>query len=376
MTARRALGRRLSVLAVTLLFVLLPALAAGARLDAPARSEEIARVRTVLAATPADGREPGSIPARWFFVATLPAWVRDLDPRTLDQEPQRTQAVTFARFVALLGVLLISCCLYLLLASTRGQGVGVLACTALAMLPPVAVEGAILRPEIPATAASLLAISVLLAALVLDRPLRMVPAMTRIAVMATLIVASGTLCGLASAFLPQPWWIIMVPSAMLLLTTAALTFFVVKVLRRRGGDVPALALGRRMLFWFGAMLVWPALCAAFLLLGYEPGTPALSQSASEVAFWPASWLARAPLLALAALGVVRLLGDFLRKFASGARLGSESVLLVFVAVLFAQRLRLGTGYDALLTAVAFAIAVGEGGMGVVRASVVALTQRR
>ena len=362
-------------MAATLLIVLLPALAAGARIDAPAGAEEIARVRTVLTATPAQGREPGSIPARWFFLATLPERVRDLGPQSLDHEPERTQALTFARFVALLGILLVSCCLFLLLASTRGQSVAWLACAAFAALPPVAIEGAIVRPEIPASAASLLATAVLLAGLVLDRPLGMVPAMTRFAVMATLIVASGTLCGLAVAFLPQPWWIVMVPSVMLLLTTASLTFFLARLLRRRGGDVPILALGRRLLFWLVAMLVWPALCAALLLVGYEPGTPPISQSHSAVDFWPLSWFARILLGILAGLGLLRLLVEVAARFAHGARLGSESVLMIFVGVLFAQRAHAGAGYDALLAAVALAIVVGEGGNGLLRAGIVALAKR-
>ena len=368
--------RRLAVAAATLLVVSLPALAAGARLDAPAGSEEVERVRAVLLASPEEGRAPGSIPARWFFKTTLPERVFELGPRSLDHEPERTQAITFARFVALLGVLLVSCCLFLVLASTRGHSAAWLACMTLAALPPIAIEGAILRPEIPATVASLLALAVLLAGLVLDRPWGVVPAMTRVAVMASLIVASGALCGLAAAFLPQPWWLVMIPSAMLMLTTASLTIFLARKLRRRGGDIPVLALGRRMAFWLVAMLVWPALCAALLIVGYEPGTPALSQSHSEVVCWPQTWVARAPLLVLAGLGTLRLLGESGRRVVRGARLGPETVFLVFAAVVFAHQVRVGVGYDAMLAAVALAVLVGEGAAGFVQAGIVGLAARR
>ena len=366
--------RRITSLSITLLVVLLPALVAGIGIDRPARGEEQKRIRAVLALSPDEGREPGSIPGRWFFRTTLPERLVELGPKSLDQEPERTQAVTYARFVGLLGMLLISCALYLTLASSRGQAVALLACIALATLPAVSVEGVVLRPEIPAAGTTLLALAVILAAQVLDRPLGRIADSTRHAIMAALAVGSGALVGLAAAFLPQAWYVARVPAIVLFLTTASLTILVPRLLRR-GREVPLLAIGRRLVFWLATMLAWPAMCVLVLLVGYEGGTPGLSFSASEVGLMPAGTVGTVLAMALAVLGAASWIRTAGRQISLGARLTSTTVLMVYVVVELVQRSTCRPGDDALLSTVALAMPIGEGAAIVMRALIRAVAGR-
>ena len=355
------LPRRLALLGFTLLVLFLPALAAGAAMDREPGAEELARIRAVLARTPAEGALPGSLPGKHFFPLTLWALAPDEALQALERGgPGRQEVVTRARFVGVLTHFLLAAFVYLALAPGRGRLVGLLAAGTLAALPPIALEGYVLRPEVPAAAASMLAVALLLAAMAVERPLRSLPELTRWSVRLAHFCAAGLLCGLAAAFHPRAGILALLPTALLSLQTLGLIVAFPRVFRRHPATlIPIRAIGQRTLPWIAAMLLWLWLCAIVIMIGYEPGTGALAPSASAVGVLPQNWLLRAPLLALAAFGVLRWVGAAGRRLTRGQRVGSEAVLLIFGALLVGQHARAGHG-DAMLAAVPVAIAVAEG----------------
>lgn len=182
--------RPLVALVVIALFVMLPALVAGAGIDAPVQQAE----RDRLAVPEGTAR---SIPAELFYRATLPDTP---DLRVTDR------VVAQARLASVLALAGIGLLLYVLLALGRARLTGLLACVVLALLPPVADEGFLLRPEPAAVLAGLLGV-VLLAAMatVGIRP------GTRVRTQLPFLFAASVAFGIAAAILPAAGLFLLVP---------------------------------------------------------------------------------------------------------------------------------------------------------------------
>jgi hypothetical protein len=141
-------GSRLRAVAAacaTLAVVLLPPLAAGTGHGAPPSPHEVTALRAALGVD-GDAVPVGSEVARQYYQAAAGGWLAEVPV----DEAGMTALVGRARLLQLLSIAGISCLVYLSVLLARGRLQALLACAALAVLPPVAIEGALLRPEAPA----------------------------------------------------------------------------------------------------------------------------------------------------------------------------------------------------------------------------------
>ncbi len=332
-------SRRLVVVAVTILAVLLPALVAGAGIERPAGTAERARA----AAAAADPRgEVGGVADLFYAPFADDAAGADA-PR--------------ARLGSLLGMLAISGLLYAAVAQARGRGQAVLCCFALAATPPVVTEGAIVRPEVPATVFATLALAILVGLpvrLSLARRSRRVGAW---AVVFAMGVAVGTAEGLSVASLPALGVHLLVPAGCLLIVVVQTGIGYLQVLRRfRLLVLPSRAFALRIAPWLCA--AFTSLLAGALLLRRIGSPP--EPTSSAVGLLTGSPWGVVPIVVLAVVGG----GVWL--FALGLRLGrrrrlaGETVLAVFVIALVVYHIKAGAREDALPSAPALAVLVAEG----------------
>jgi hypothetical protein len=332
--------RPLVALVVIALFVMLPALVAGAGIDAPVQQAE----RDRLAVPEGTAR---SIPAELFYRATLPDTP---DLRVTDR------VVAQARLAPVLALAGIGLLLYVLLALGRARLTGLLACAVLALLPPVADEGFLLRPEPAAVLAGLLGV-VLLAAMatVGIRP------GTRVRTQLPFLFAASVAFGIAAAILPAAGLFLLVPLGAFELSVLLAGTRLRRLLRRAPLEqLPWRAWHRRHVPWL--LAVAGALLATWLFMSrYIVGPVAdLQPSAAAVTMAPPAWYLRVPLLLLALLGALRLLLATGRQLSLHRRITPPMVLLLFVATQLARDLLRAEGLDQLGGAIALAVLVAEG----------------
>lgn len=340
---RRGLGA-----IVTLLFVLLPALVGGARLDAPARPGEQARLQRATGQAPSRG--PRSMPVDMYLAATAPPVVA---------EP--AAALARARLASVVGLGVLSALLYLLLSAVRGRACAVLACAALACLPPVAYDGAALRPELPAAVFAALGMLLFIGAPhALPGARRAVRGWLVFGVLAAAVAGAF---GLAAACLPDAGILLLVPGGVLLLVVATHLLRGVRLVRRRSiWRLPTAALNRRLLPWVALVGIGLVGMLAVLAIAVEGDPRVLPASRASVGLLPASWLPRAALLVLAAFGALRLLLVVGLRLGRRRRVEPATLLAIWVAVLLMQRALGSDASDALLAAAPLAALVAEGAM--------------
>lgn len=334
----------------------LPALLAGARLDAPPRPGELQRLAAAAAGGPG-----GSEVARRFQLATAPGVV----PEAL-QGPQpvagaaATAFVARARLVQVLFLFAASAGVYLATVLARGRLQALLACLCLPMLPPIAAEGHVLRPETAAVVFTLLAL-VLLQVLAADVHRRRRRGWRR----GSVLVADGAVAalalGLAAAALPARGGGLLLPGFVMSVAALHLGARAVRLLRRNGLlRLPIGAINRRLWPWTLAAVLAPV--AGLVLLQRLLGGPAgsLPATPSEVGLLPAVLALRWPLQALLGLGTVVAVLRIGLRFGRRGRIGPDLVLLLYCALQLACTVGAGPGTDALPAAPALAIVLSEG----------------
>lgn len=347
--ARRATG--LATAAVTLLLVLLPALVAGASIAAPAASGEFERLRQALAS--AESGRANAVVAHSVvahaFLRSMVVGVRDV---VRADEPALLARARGAQVLVLLGL---GGVLYtvVLLAGDRLRAL--LACAWFAVLPPVAIEGHVLRAETPAVLFAWLGLAVLLGLAGVRRPRRGL--LRREFVVAGCAVSCSCL-GIATQ--PSLGLLLLVPGVVMILVAAQLAVRVVIVVRRRGLlSWPYAAANRRLLPWIGVALSTPLVAWWLLQVVVVGPCEVLVPTAAGVGLLPTGQPWRSVLLVLLWLGGLG--GVFRLGVALGQRSSLAPALVLWSAVLLALLGGLAdASADRLPQAPAAAIVLAEG----------------
>lgn len=345
-------GRHRAVAAVvTMLFLLLPALVGGVGIDSPPRPGEQARL---LAALHPQAPATRSLPADSYYLAAV---------SDAEVAPASAQALGRARLASVFGLLAISGLGYFAISMGRGRATGLLSCAGLACLPPVVVDGAVLRPEVPASVFGLLSLLLLVgfpAAIPTARTRR---AFGRWARLLLLAAAVGVTLGLAVTCLPATGIELLVPGGLLVLVVGLHLVRMTRLWHRRGvWRLPLAALTHRLLPW-ALLCVIVILAVLMLLRTAVEGEPAdLQASLADVGLLPAALPARLAILGLAAIGALRLLLALGLRFGRRRRIEPGTVLGIYAAVMLMQRVFTVAPVDALPAAVALALLTAEGVM--------------
>lgn len=354
--------RRLAGHCLVLLVALLPALLAGSRIDAPPAPGEWERLAHAVE-DPAD-----SAVVRGFLTAQVPADVSAVPPAGT---PAAARLLARARLIQVLGLFALSLLTYLALTLASGRARGLLCCAFLCVLPPLTAAGHVLRPETPAALFGLLALVLLLGVATLQQP-----ALARRASAATLAAAglcAGVALGLAAGSLPGAGILLLLPGLCATVIMVQLAVRLLRALRRRlWVVVPVRAATGRL--WPWAFAAVAALAATLLVLELAvPAPGALAPSAATVDLLPSAPWARWPLAVLAALGAFRLIVRAGLRLGRRGRPDGDFLLMLYCAILLAQRW-LGDGAaDALPAAVPMAVLLADGA---VHAVLLAAARRR
>ncbi len=189
------------------------------------------------------------------------------------------------------------------------------------------------------------------------------PASTARARSLVMVLLAGTAAmaiGFAVAALPTAGILLLVPGCAAMMATAQLGLRLLRALRqRRHSFVPMRAAAARLWPWVWAAIA--TLFASILLLNVAAREPErLEPTPSALGVLPSSpWLGY-PLAVLATLGATRLLLRTGQRLGRRGRLGSDFLLLLYCAVLLAQRLLRSPGDDALPAALPMALLLAEG----------------
>jgi hypothetical protein len=328
--------------AISILALLFPAMVAGVSLDAPVQAEELARLRSVLAPDPAQEIGPAAV----FYAALVPG---DLQPEGVED------ALPLARLRVLLVIVLISGLLMATVSIVRGRGTAVLACLALGCLPPIAVDAARIRPELPSTLFAMLGIMFLASMPVQIRMPRGWPLIIRTVAFALVI---GTSLGLAIATVPQYGVYLLIPGALMCLVVLLGVWSCLACLRRRGlARWPARAMTARIGPWVLVSFA-TLLCAALFLTEDGQGEAA---SVSATGLLPASPWLRWPMLGLGCMAGINLLFESGLALGRGRRIQGREVLLLYaIGLLLHHWQGSELGRDPLPAAAAMAILLAEG----------------
>lgn len=337
-----------------LLCLSLPALVAGVAIDAPPTAGEVHRLERALgeASRPA----PTGL-AEQFLRATLPAGTAFLPAAS---EPLAA-VVARARLAQVAFLLAATGLLYLAVALARGRLVAIAACVALALLPPVASRGAVLRVETAALVFTWLAVVLWQCLARIARTWRGRLRWRDHGHAAGLIGCAATSAGLAVATLPDQGALVLAPGMVLVVAVGWLGWRAVQLLRARGvWRLPIHALNRRLLPWTVGALAGLGLALSVLLAAppAEPGSGTF-RAASATGLWPAGPTGFV-LLLLAGLGAAAAVLRTGLRLARTGRVDADLVLLVMAAIVLAGEFAAAPGQDRLQAAPFAAWLLAEG----------------
>lgn len=350
-TTSRPWQRQFAGQSLVLVVALLPALVAGvgiARAAAPGEWERLAAALT--------GARPiaASLVADGFLLATVPAGA----PVPLPDSVAAEALLGSARIGQVLGIVALSFLGYLAMMLAGGRARSLLAVAWLAVLPPIAGEGHVLRPETPSVVFGLLALLLLQCVSGVQRPAS--TARARATVTFLLCATAAVAIGFAVAALPSAGILLLLPGGASIMATALLVLRLLRALRQRSIAVLPIRAGAARL-WPWVLASMASLLATVLLLDIAVRAPeALSPTGSGCGLLPALPVLRYPLSLLAVLGAARLLLRTGQRLGRRGRLGADFLLLLYCASLLAQRVLRPTDDDALPAALPMALLLAEG----------------
>lgn len=338
-------GRRAWGPSLVLLAVILPALAAGASLDALVEPGEWERLQ---AAASAQRPTFGEMFLGWCAAPAEGAAVVD--------DEQVARRVGEARLAQVFGVLACTMLGYLVCTLANGRAMALLSTLCFCVLPPVVSDGHVLRAETAVVMLQLLAL--LLVQLLAMAQLPAAASFRRAGGVALGATAAACL-GLAVASMPTMGGVLLFPSGLATLAAILVGQRLWRALRRRSVAVwPARAAARRL--WPFAWFALLSLLAAALLL-VESRRPIGAGPIPHVgALLPDSVPLAAVLVALAGLGSLRALLRAGRRLGLCGRVGPDAALLAYAAAALVHRGIHGAESDALVAALPFAWLLAEG----------------
>jgi hypothetical protein len=345
--------RHLVVAGLLLAILALPALLAGAHLDAPAGAEEVQRVSSALRG---GGGPSASDVARQFFLATIsPA------PAAMPTQPEAIALLMArARLVQVMFLFALSGGVYFAVLLARGRVQALLACLFLPMLPPVASEGQILRPETVSTLFGVLAL-LLLQSLAQTIPRRSSKRVfVHNAVLVGYCVVSAVALAMALAALPARGVGLFVPGLVMSAAALQIGARMLPIVRRKGiWSLPMRSINRRLWPWTIVSLAGPAIGLLLLVHTLHVPVDRLPASHSEVGLFPVAWWFRVPFFALLCLGAVAAVARIGLRFGRRGRVGADFVLLAYGAIHLTGAIGVAD-LDLLPAVPAMAIVLSEG----------------
>lgn len=345
----RGLGRWLWGQSLIALVVGLPALVAGASLLSPPAAGEWERL---AAAVGGSGDRAYSQVADGF----LRVFVAEVAVAPDAGSTAAHELLSRARLAQVLGVLATSMLTYLVVVLASGRARALLTVLWLAVLPPVAQVGAVLRPETAASVFGLAGVLLLQLLSINERP----AALRRGYVSTALGLSAALLLALAVATSPSSGHMLLVPGGALVASAAQVGFRLWRVLRERHVAVwPARAAAGRMWPW-ATSAVATLVLSTLLMLDAVHRPEAIAPTRLEAGLLPsAPWLAW-PLLVLAGLGALRLVLRTGQRYGRRGRLAADLVLFVHVVALLLWASTREDGLDALPAAASLALLLADG----------------
>lgn len=351
----RAAGplRRLVTAGLLLAILALPALLAGAHIDAPAAPEEVQRVATALHG---GGGPSASDIDRRFFLATV-----SQPPAAMPTESQAIALLmTRARLAQVVFLFAMSGGVYFAVLLARGRVQALLACLFLALLPPVASEGQVLRPETVSTVFGVLALVLLQCLAQTIHRRANGRAVVRNVVLTGYCFTAALALALSLAALPARGAGLFVPGAVMSVAAVQVGARMLPIVRRKGiWSLPMRSINRRLWPWTVVSLAAPAIGLLLLVNTLHVTVEHLPASQSAVSLLPQAWWGRAPLVVLLTCGAVAAVVRIGLRFGRRGRVGADFVLLAYGAIHLAGNLG-GENRDALPAVPAMAILIGEG----------------
>ena len=342
------LPRRAWGAALLLPALLLPAMAAGARLDAPAAPGEIERLRAAVAME----QDPASLVADAFLRLSAPSsWPPAGDAGAI------ADALCDGRLAQLLGLLGISLLAFLCVTLAGGRLRALLALLFLAAMPAVSVEGHVLRPETLAVLFSLLALLLLQLMAKAEAP-------SAARLRKRSVLALGATAAVATAFATAAWparaFSLLVPGLVAAFALGMVMLRLLRAARRRDlAALPLRAAAQRLWPWAMASLL--AMVASGLLLTWSSASGAEAfPSDAQVGLLPQSPVLRWPLLALALAGALHGLLRTGRRLGRSARPGPDLVLLAYMAAALLLHCARDDSEDSLAAALPVAVLCADG----------------
>jgi hypothetical protein len=350
--SRRPWLRQLVGQSLVLVVVLLPALAAGSRVDAPPAAGEWERLVRAASVPAAPDTGPRSLVADGFT-------------RLFAGDPKGRDAAGAASFLAMArlaqvaGIAAMAMLGYLVAMLALGRARALLTGLCLATLPPIASEGHVLRPETPAALFGLLGLLLLQCVPELQRP----AARRRRRWPAILLLGATLAFAIAFAVAAQPnsGIVVLVPVGAAAMAAGQLAHRMLRALPRRRdwSRLPLRAITMRLWPW-----VWcpfATLVAGVWVLDVAVREPqALAPTSSDAGLLPDSAWLRVPMLVLAGLGALRLVLRTGRRIGRRGRLGPDFLLGLFCAVQLLSLVGRERGDDALQQTVPLAVLLAEG----------------
>lgn len=340
-----AWGRRASGFCIVLLAVVLPALAAGASLDAVVEPGEWERLQAAVSVS------------RPTFAEMFLGWNAGpaADTATIGSD-QVALRVGEARLAQMFGLLACSMLGYLVCMLANGRASALLATLFSCALPPIATDGHVLRAETPVVMLQLLALL-----LVQLLAMAQLPSAARIRRASGFALgATAAACvGLAVASMPTMGGVLLFPSGLAILAAAMVGQRLWRALRRRSVAVwPTRAATRRL--WPFAWFAMLSLLASAILLAESRRPVGAGPVPQDGSLLPESMPIAALLVALAGLGAARALLRAGRRLGIRGRVGPDAALLTYAAAALVHRGVHGAQSDGLVAALPLAWLLAEG----------------
>ncbi len=319
---------------------------AGRGIDAPARPDELAHLAQAIADP--EGEVGG--PAVLFYGATLPAVASS------DGVGSLAKHVPVARMASLLGILVSTILLYLSVLLARGRMQALIAALVYGVMPGVASQGYVLRPEIPVTVFGLLGLIILQSLPNRLASRRTRPIASRALLSSGYALAVGTAFALAAVSLSWYGIYLVVPGACLLLSILLTGYRFIRSVQRMPAVIPLIPMFKRVAPWF-VIAVFALVIMAAVFAMVEPNT---ELTTFESGLLPGGGAASVSVLVLAVIGGLYWVYRAGLVMGRWRRLTAEVVLLVFCLTLLMQRRLLPLGAGSLPAAGPLAVLVAEG----------------
>jgi hypothetical protein len=345
---------KVAALCCSVLVLLLPTLVVLLSIGADPAPGELQRLERVV-----EGRPPGERidtgTSRLFHRAAIAGatWPDEADA-------QRALLVR-ARLAQVVGVTGLAFLTYLVVLLARGRLQALLACGALALLPPVFDAGYVLRVETAGALFALLSVVLMQVAALPNPRLRARHPRRALVVAGGLMLCAAVAIAMACEAMPSLGESLLVPGVVLVLAAVQMAVRGRRLLRRRGlMGTPIRAINRRLIPWTALGFVAPAVALWVLRRSYTVSVEQLAVTVPHSSLLPAGTFGSALATVLLALGAGTWIVRVGVRFGRGGRISPQLILFSFCAVFLLTALGDDVPHDPLPLVPAVAVLASEG----------------